>query len=126
MGGRTCVALARRLLSLTLGAEDGIRTRDPHLGKVAVFVHGVLSSPLACCYVRPVSTQSTGFAPVVERSTTKGDEWSMVHVTGRALSSPSSSRSGWFQAFDSQEIPKNLRSLSNPRIAWGPHRPHRP
>jgi hypothetical protein len=45
MGTRTCVGLARRLVSLTLGAEDGIRTRDPDLGKVAVSVHGVAKSP---------------------------------------------------------------------------------
>jgi hypothetical protein len=52
------------------GAEDGIRAGDPHLGKVAGLVHGVLSSPVACCSVQPVSTQSTGFALVVDRSTT--------------------------------------------------------
>ncbi len=60
--------------TLLFGAEDGIRTRDPHLGKkkVAEPVHRVLSSPLACRRVHPVSTQSTGFAPGVERSTTSG------------------------------------------------------
>ena len=29
------------------GPEDGIRTRDPHLGKVMVFVRGVQPSPLS-------------------------------------------------------------------------------
>jgi hypothetical protein len=29
-----------------VGAEDGIRTRDPQLGKVFEIVHGVLASPL--------------------------------------------------------------------------------
>jgi hypothetical protein len=29
-----------------LGADDGIRTRDPHLGKVMMFVLGVRCSPL--------------------------------------------------------------------------------
>src|SRR6202034_3801841 len=49
------------------GAEDGIRTRDPHLGKVAEPVYRVLFSPLAFGIVQPVSIQSTGFAAVVER-----------------------------------------------------------
>ena len=42
-------------LSCYFGAEDGIRTRDPHLGKVIVFVHGVHPSPLGCDTVHPVS-----------------------------------------------------------------------
>jgi hypothetical protein len=71
MGTLTFVVLARRLVSLTLGAEDGIRTRDPNLGKVAEIVRTVLSGPLACSSVRPVSSPSTEFAPVVERSTTR-------------------------------------------------------
>ena len=47
------------------GADDGIRTRDPHLGKVSESVHLVLlcpwtwSSPVSssgkCCQIRPVS-----------------------------------------------------------------------
>ena len=50
-------------------AEDGIRTRDPHLGKVLDLVLGVSSTPLPCCSVHPVSTQSTSTPPAVERST---------------------------------------------------------
>ena len=38
------------------GAEDGIRTRDPHLGKVRVFVRLGPASPLKCGSVHPVST----------------------------------------------------------------------
>src|ERR1700722_20435276 len=34
------------LLTWYDGAKDGIRTRDPHLGKVFEFVHGVMASPL--------------------------------------------------------------------------------
>jgi hypothetical protein len=26
--------------------EDGVRTRDPHIGKVIEIVHGVVASPL--------------------------------------------------------------------------------
>jgi hypothetical protein len=51
------------------GAEDGIRTRDAHLGKVMDLVHRVPGQSLACSSVHPVSTSPTTFAPVVERST---------------------------------------------------------
>ena len=36
-----------RALTSNNGAEDGIRTRDPHLGEVWIFVHQVVASPLA-------------------------------------------------------------------------------
>jgi len=49
-----------------LGAEDGIRTRDPHLGNVVFSVSMAASSPPPCAPVHPVSITST---PVVERST---------------------------------------------------------
>jgi hypothetical protein len=49
------------------GAEDGIRIRDPHLGKVLIFVLVIRTTPLACCSLRPVSSP---YAAVVERSTT--------------------------------------------------------
>src|SRR5580658_5343176 len=48
-------------------AEDGIPTRDPHLGKVAGVVHVISGSPMKCKSVRPVSTQSTGSVSAVER-----------------------------------------------------------
>jgi hypothetical protein len=51
------------------GAEDGIRTRDPHLGKVVFFVSVVGPAPLACGSVHPVSTSSTQSVAVVGRST---------------------------------------------------------
>jgi hypothetical protein len=51
------------------GAQDGIRTRDPHLGKVVVFVRFGLLDPLTCGSVHPVSSPSNQFAAVVERST---------------------------------------------------------
>ena len=51
------------------GADDGIRTRDPHLGKVLESVHPVLlrpstwtpsvSSSRKCCRIRPVVTRVT-------------------------------------------------------------------
>src|ERR1700683_3118144 len=50
-------------------AEDGIRTRDPHLGKVWVFVHPVVASPMASDSVHPFSSPSTQSDAVVERST---------------------------------------------------------
>ena len=41
------------------GAEDGIRTRDPHLGKVLELVLLVCSSLVKCVSVHPVSTTSS-------------------------------------------------------------------
>jgi hypothetical protein len=41
-----------------LRAEDGIRTRDPHLGKVFEFVHGVWARPLNWPPVHETSTKS--------------------------------------------------------------------
>jgi hypothetical protein len=49
-------------------AEHGIRTRDPHLGKVAEFVRMRLAGPPKCGSVHPVSSPSTQPAAVVERS----------------------------------------------------------
>jgi len=34
-----------RLSDLQFGAEDGIRTRDPHLGKVVIFVRLGVAGP---------------------------------------------------------------------------------
>lgn len=51
-------------------AEDGIRTRDPHLGKMFEFVQGVWASPVNWS---PVYGFSTEFDPVVERSTTRSE-----------------------------------------------------
>ena len=44
-------------------AEDGIRTRDPHLGKVFEFVHGVQASPLSWPPVHGTSTESARIRP---------------------------------------------------------------
>ena len=55
------------------GAEDGIRTRDPHLGKVVFFVAMVGRTSLSCCSVQPVSTWSTESVALVERSTNGPD-----------------------------------------------------
>jgi len=53
------------LLPLTcyVGAEDGIRTRDPHLGKVFEIVHGVLAGLLNWLPVYRTSTESAGNQP---------------------------------------------------------------
>jgi hypothetical protein len=59
------------------GAEDGIRTRDHHLGKVMDLALLVCLSPLKCASVHPVSTPSTQSVAVVERSTI--DEPSRIH-----------------------------------------------
>jgi hypothetical protein len=52
-----CTLSQRHYLDF-LGADDGIRTRDPHLGKVILFVQGVHPSPMDCVSVQPVSTES--------------------------------------------------------------------
>ena len=67
-------ALALRAQTLPLScdfirADDGIRTRDPNLGKMLIYVLVVIPSPLACDCVHPVSGQSTGSFAVVQRST---------------------------------------------------------
>jgi len=46
-GERRRHRVENRPLTCHLGAEDGNRTRDPHLGKVFEFVHGVPASPLS-------------------------------------------------------------------------------
>jgi hypothetical protein len=43
---------ASAFLSVTLGADDGIRTRDPHLGKASGFVRLVAPKRLTCAHVR--------------------------------------------------------------------------
>ena len=45
------------------GAEDGIRTRDPHLGKVVPFVQGVHATALSCPAVYGMSTESARIKP---------------------------------------------------------------
>ena len=49
--------------SAQLELEDGIRTRDPRLGKVFEFIHRVLASPLKCALVHGTSTESTQIRP---------------------------------------------------------------
>jgi hypothetical protein len=44
-------------------AEDGIRTRDPHLGNVFEIVHGVRTSPLSWAPVYGLSTKCTRIRP---------------------------------------------------------------
>ena len=50
-------------LTCSDGAEDGIRTRDPHLGKVFEFVHGVLVTPPSWPPVYGRSTESARIRP---------------------------------------------------------------
>jgi hypothetical protein len=50
------------------GTEDGIRTRDPHPGKVVLFVRLGRAGLPRCGSVHPVSSTSMRFAPVMERS----------------------------------------------------------
>jgi hypothetical protein len=50
------------------GAEDGIRTRDPHLGKVVVFFLVGPASPQTCSSVHPGSRPSAQSVGLVEQS----------------------------------------------------------
>ncbi len=52
------------------GADDGTRTRDPHLGKAPSGVRGVHSTPLTWTDAVGISTKCAQFHAVVERSTT--------------------------------------------------------
>jgi putative transposase len=47
----------------SIGADDGIRTRDPHLGKVIRLVQCVHPSLPTCGWVHPVSTESAEIHP---------------------------------------------------------------
>src|SRR6202042_1036285 len=64
-------------------AEDWIRTRDPHLGKVLVFIPLGPSSHLKYCSVHPVSSPSSLLAPVVERSTINPGRGSAQTIGGQ-------------------------------------------
>ena len=55
----THTTLARPEGNSSQRAEDGIRTRDSHLGKVVIFISMFSPTPLSCCTVQPVSTSST-------------------------------------------------------------------
>jgi hypothetical protein len=56
------------------GAEGGIRTPDPRLGKVVVFARLGPPGLLKRGPVHPVSSPSTTSAPVVRRSTIRANE----------------------------------------------------
>jgi hypothetical protein len=45
------------------GADDGIRTRDPHLGKAAERVYVVTPRAMTCGSVRPVVRRDAVFPP---------------------------------------------------------------
>jgi hypothetical protein len=66
---RCSICASSRSESAESTAPSSGLNRDPHPDKVTVFIHGVLSSPLACGSIHPVSTPSTQFAAVVEQST---------------------------------------------------------
>ena len=65
------------------GAEGGIRTRDPHLGKVAEYVLEICSRLAKCCSVHPVSTTSSQSVAVVERSTNSCGHWTPLSAQSR-------------------------------------------
>jgi hypothetical protein len=46
-----------RSIHLASGAEDVIRARDPHLGKVVEIVYCAQASLLSCSFVGGMSTQ---------------------------------------------------------------------
>jgi hypothetical protein len=60
----TLTTLARPKGSSPLRAEDGIRTRDPHLGKVMDLVFEVLANPRACRSVVPMQSWRHTYEPI--------------------------------------------------------------
>jgi hypothetical protein len=56
-------------LTCYYGGGDGIRIRDPHLGKMVILVWRFHANPPPCGSVHLVSTPSTQSVAVVERST---------------------------------------------------------
>ena len=74
-----------------LGADDGIRTRDPHLGKAASGVHGVRSRTVSCDFVLQVLQHARTVRSVVERSTS-GDRSNPMTSPACAPSSGCSSQ----------------------------------
>ena len=50
--------------TISIGADDGIRTRDPHLGKVMDLVRRLGSSPLSGLSSAGCSVQSAESAPL--------------------------------------------------------------
>ena len=80
----------RPLTRHLLGADDGTRTRDPHLGKAAAGVHGVMSSGVTCGFVEAAVPHARTVRSVVERSTS-GDRSKTAqtrHVLGRKPTHP--------------------------------------
>ncbi len=64
------------------GADDGTRTRDPHLGKKAVkALHLVLLSPVSSGLSRQLSVQTPRIRLVVERSTSGAATQWLLHTT---------------------------------------------
>ena len=63
IGSTMSCQIALRCLARSQRAEDGIRTRDPHLGKVFEFVYGVTASPVSWSPVYGLSTECTRIRP---------------------------------------------------------------
>src|SRR5580693_6782740 len=77
------------LRSQIVGAEDEIRTPDPNFGTVALCVRAVQMGLLECGSVHPVSTTSSQFVAVVERSIDpKHDPRAPAETTGAGDASP--------------------------------------
>lgn len=107
-----------------IGADDGIRTRDPHLGKAMILVHIIHPSVRDWASVHPVSTQSTELSPVVERSTTSGvtllrSPPSLPRTHRQSLDERQSHRSHC-QRDGSANTPSALRGISQPRRSQRP------
>src|SRR5947209_19608357 len=73
---------ATALTRTFLGADDRIRTRDPHLGNIAPIVQHVCASALTCGsvwrFVRPIHL----ITPLVSGSTTRSSGFGDVFVVG--------------------------------------------
>ena len=79
---------------VALRADDGTRTRDPHLGKAQNSVHGVGCTLPNWTDVVGVSTESAQFLAVVERSTTERPPNSLTRRPACAAATSYSARVG--------------------------------
>jgi hypothetical protein len=107
-----------RPLTSPFGADYGIRTRFPHLGKVRETVLLVCPSLVSCVSVHPVSSTSTRSVAVVERSTIESlgasPTWATCRESNQRGEAPSGTR---WDAFASSNVRRPSDGASETQMA---------